>query len=82
MEIGFSRKSSAETRGAHGHFDVGLARHHDDGSEYTLGFEFFEKRQSVFAGHHDVGEDEVKGLRFGQFQSLVGVVADGGFVTF
>ncbi len=45
-------------------------------------FEFFEKRQPIFAGHDHVGEDQVEGLCLGQFQSFVGVVADGGFVAF
>ena len=66
----------------HGHLDVGLARHHDDWSRHTLRLEFFEKREAVFAGHDHVGEYQVERLRFGQFQSLVGVVADDGFVAF
>ncbi len=51
------------------------------GAGHALRLEFFEKRQAVFAGHHDVGEYQVEGLRFGQLQSLVCVVADGGFMT-
>ncbi len=45
-------------------------------------FEFFEQRQTVLAGHDYVGEYQVERLRLGQFQSLIGVVADGGFVPF
>ena len=71
-----------EARGTHGHLDVRLARHHDDRSRHALRFEFFEQRQAIFAGHDHVGEYQVEGLRFGQFQGLVGVVADGGFMPF
>ncbi len=78
----FEEIERAKARGAHSHLDVRLARHHDDGGLHALRFEFFEQSESVFAGHDDVGEDEVEGLRFGEFEGFVGVVADGGFVAF
>ena len=40
----------------------------------------FEQREAVFAGHHDVGQHHVEGLRFDQFERARGVVADGGLV--
>ena len=58
----FQEVERTEARCTHCHFDVRLAGHHDDRCEHALRFEFFEKRQAVFAGHHHVGEYQVEGL--------------------
>ena len=78
----FQKIERAEPRGANRHLDVRLTRHHDDRSSHALRFELFEQREAVFAGHHHVGENQIEGLRLGQIQSLVCVVAHGSFVTF
>ncbi len=78
----FQEVEGTEASRPHSHFNVCLARHHDDWSRHALRFEFFEKRQAVFAGHHNVGEYQVERLRLGQVQSLICVVADGGFMPF
>ncbi len=40
----FQEVECAEARRFHGHLDVGLARHHENGSRHALRLEFFEKR--------------------------------------
>jgi len=71
-----------QARSSNRHLDVRLARHHDHRSRHSLRLEFFEKSESVFAGHYHVRKNQVEGLRLGQFQSLICVVANGGFMTF
>ena len=71
----------AQPRGLHRHFDGGLSGHHHHGRCDADGFEIFEQRDAVAAGHDDVGKNQVEALGFGQFQGARGVVADGGFVA-
>ncbi len=78
----FEKVECAESGGAHCHLNVRLARHHDDGSRDALRLQFFEKCESIFAGHDYVRQNQVEGLRFRQFQSLVRVVTHGGLVAF
>ncbi len=78
----FQKIQSAEARGTHRHFDVGLPGHHDDGGNDALRFQFFQKREAVFAGHDDVREDDVERLRGGQFESFIRIVADSRLMSF
>jgi len=77
----FQEIECAEAGGFDGHFDVGLAGDEDDGSLHAGFFQFFEEFEAAFAGHDDVGEDEVEALVLDEFGGAEGVVADGGFVT-
>ena len=44
----------AEARGAHGHFDIGLAgNHHDRRCDAGI-FQIFEKSEAIAAGHDDI----------------------------
>ena len=44
-------------------------------------FQFFEEFEAAFAGHHDVGKDEIEMFGAEEFGGAEGVVADGGFVA-
>ena len=81
VESGFEKIDRAQAGGAHGHFDVGLAGDHDYGNGGALCAQIFEQRETVFAGHHDVGEDYVETLRLDEFEGAGGAIADGGLVT-
>jgi hypothetical protein len=72
---------SAETRGFHGHFDVGLAGDENDRSLHAGFFEFFEELKTRFAGHDYVRKDEVEVLVADQFGGAEGVVANRSVVT-
>ena len=71
----------AETGGAHRHFNVRLAAHHDNGSGYARGLEIFKQREAVAAGHDDVTEDEVEGLGLRELKGARRVVAHHGFMA-
>ena len=70
----------AQAGGAHRHFDVGLPADHHDGKRDAERAQVFEQREAVLAGHDDVAQHHVEGLRFGQFERARGVIADRGFV--
>jgi hypothetical protein len=71
----------AEARGADGHLDVRLAAHHHHGSGDAGVLQVFKQGQTVAAGHDHVAENQVEGLRAGQFQRAYGVVADHSFMA-
>jgi hypothetical protein len=77
----FEEIESAETRGFDSHFDVGLAGDQNNGSLQARFFEFFEEFHAGFAGHDDVGEDEVEALGLQEFGGTLRVIADGGFMS-
>ena len=77
----FEEVQSAETGGLDGHLNVGLAGDENDGSLHAGFLEFFKQVEAGFAGHDDVGEDEVEMVVADQFGGAEGVVADGRIVT-
>ena len=58
----FEKIESAEARGFDSHFDIGLAGDEDDGSLHAGLFQFFEEFEAAFAGHDNVGKDEIEML--------------------
>jgi len=77
----FEEIESAEARGLHGHFDVGLARDQDDGSLQAGFFQFFKEFEAAFAWHDHVGEDEVEALVLDEFGGAKSIIANGGLVS-
>ena len=78
----FEKIECAQSCGSYGHVDVRLPRHHYDRCGYGVRLQFFEQRKAIFSGHDDVREDQIEGLRLGQFQRADGVIANGGLVSF
>ena len=64
-----------------GHFDIRLAGNQDDGGVYSGFLEIFEEFDPRFAGHDDIGKDQVESFAANQIQSARGVVANGGLVA-
>jgi hypothetical protein len=77
----FEKIERAEFGGFDGHFDIGLARDENDGSFDAGVFEVFEKLDAAFAGHDDVGKNQVEGFGAEKLESAGGVVANGGFMA-
>ena len=81
VESGFSRKSTAPSRVARTAISIlACPEIITTGQRDAEVAQVFEQREPVLAGHHDVGEHHVEGLRFDQFQRARGVIADRGFV--
>jgi hypothetical protein len=77
----FEKIESAEAGGFDGHFDIGLAGNENNGSLDTGFFQFFEEFEAGFAGHDDVGKNEIEMLGTNEFGGAKGAIADGGFVS-
>jgi len=77
----FEKIESAEFGGFDGHFDVGLAGDENDGRFDAGVFQVFEKLDAAFAGHDDVGKNQVKGFGAEKFEGAGRVVANGGFMA-
>jgi hypothetical protein len=77
----FEKIESAEFGGFDGHFDIGLAGDQNDGSFDTGVFQVFEEFDAAFAGHDDVGKNQVEGFGAEKLEGAGRVVANGGFMA-